>query len=1071
MLSHRGNPLFKTIREHFKGIQKALINEIKEMKEVFDQIEAEVDQNVVDKKCDEIEMKNILIENENLIAECFSKDVFYTAIDSVLTVSRFSDMHDAYTVAQKCITKLEAENSNLTHKIQNDDLDEMIKHFSNLRVYCVEGLEHNLLSVRQFCDSDLKVAFCKHSCYVKDVNGVDLIKGNHDTNLYAIYVKDMMKLSPICLLSKASKNKSWLWHRRLNHLNFGTINDLARKDLVRGLRSVGIFYQKLVLRTPQQNGVVERQNRTLVEAARTMLIFSKAPMFLWAEAISTACYTQNRSLIHTPGIPSSTTIDQDALSTSYSPSSYVVQPLISHQGVAAGPTIKDNPFAQADNDLFINLFALEAHSDESSSRDVSSAKSIQVIYQYNHLGKWSKDHPLDNTAIGEACWFEAMQEEIHNFDRLQEEGIDLEESFTLVAWIKATRIFIANIASKNMIIYQMDVKNAFLNGELKEEVYVSQPKGFIDPDHPTCVYRLKKALYGLKHASKACPEGIFINQSKYALEILTKYEMDMSGHVDTPMVDRSKLDEDPLGILVDQTRFQGMVGSLMYLTASRPNLIFAMCMCARYQAKPTKKYLEEIKRPMQTLTMQVVKTQGEVRREVLSFLETNYAITLCCNNILHSWSKHIDIRHYFIREQVENDVVELYFMPTDYQLADIFTKALPKERFDFLLSRLEMKTLESNIVDDQPMSHRKEFIQAIQTFLADKANLGIATKKDKKTKPYVILYYRFTKLIIYYLGRKHNINQRSGSLFNMAKDDHRLSNLKFIPKGEEDEGGKKKPASNTDQSKKPTTAKQPKPVSSKHSKAAPTKQPKPVKEKSTKPIPLQKAGKEQGEDVAEQVYLEEKTVEIDEGQAGSDLGKTPESRPPPEPVLIKEDQARPYPRQSHMALARLDPKPMHDDFVATVSLMTNQQKRIQEKNMETEVESMVTVPIHQASSSVPLLSIAVLDNTPPKPVPSSIQAPTFTATTKTTTTTLPPPPPQQQSTADPTLASRISILEMVCANFEKRHKIQDKIFQGLSSRVFMLELQDLPHKIDQTINEAVKEVVQVALQAPLRECF
>nr|GEV87553.1 hypothetical protein [Tanacetum cinerariifolium] len=240
------------------------------------------------------------------------------------------------------------------------------------------------------------------------------------------------------------------------------------------------------------------------------------------------------------GIPSSTTIDQDALSTSYSPSSYVVQPLISHQGVAAGPTIKDNPFAQADNDLFINLFALEAHSDESSSRDVSSAKSIQVIYQYNHLGKWSKDHPLDNvidnpsrlvstrkqlatdalwclynsvlskvkpknvqTAIGEACWFEAMQEEIHNFDRLQEEGIDLEESFTLVAWIKATRIFIANIASKNMIIYQMDVKNAFLNGELKEEVYVSQPKGFIDPDHPTCVYRLKKALYGLKHASKA----------------------------------------------------------------------------------------------------------------------------------------------------------------------------------------------------------------------------------------------------------------------------------------------------------------------------------------------------------------------------------------------------------------------------------------------------------------------------------------------------------------------------------------------------------------------------------------
>ncbi|GKF92803.1 retrovirus-related pol polyprotein from transposon TNT 1-94, partial [Tanacetum coccineum] len=82
---------------------------------------------------------------------------------------------------------------------------------------------------------DLEVAVCKHSCYVRDVNGVDLIKGNHGTNLYNISVDDMMKYSPICLLSKASKNKSWLWHRQLNHLNFSTINDLARKDLVRGL--------------------------------------------------------------------------------------------------------------------------------------------------------------------------------------------------------------------------------------------------------------------------------------------------------------------------------------------------------------------------------------------------------------------------------------------------------------------------------------------------------------------------------------------------------------------------------------------------------------------------------------------------------------------------------------------------------------------------------------------------------------------------------------------------------------------------------------------------------------------
>ncbi|GKF89563.1 integrase, catalytic region, zinc finger, CCHC-type containing protein, partial [Tanacetum coccineum] len=103
------------------------------------------------------------------------------------------------------------------------------------RVYYVEGLGHNLFFVRKFCYSDLEVASRKHSCYVRDTDGVELIKGSRGSNLYTISVEDMMKSSPICLLSKASKNKSWLWQRRLNHLNFGTINDLERKDLVRGL--------------------------------------------------------------------------------------------------------------------------------------------------------------------------------------------------------------------------------------------------------------------------------------------------------------------------------------------------------------------------------------------------------------------------------------------------------------------------------------------------------------------------------------------------------------------------------------------------------------------------------------------------------------------------------------------------------------------------------------------------------------------------------------------------------------------------------------------------------------------
>ncbi|GKA95788.1 hypothetical protein Tco_0817883 [Tanacetum coccineum] len=243
------------------------------------------------------------------------------------------------------------------------------------------------------------------------------------------------------------------------------------------------------------------------------------------------------------------------------------------------------------------------------------------------------------------------------------------------------------------------------------------------------------------------------------------------------------------------------------------------------------------------------------------------------------------------------------------------------------------------------------------------------------------------------------------------------------------------------------------------------------------------------EDVADKVDLEEKTVEIDEGHAGSDPGKTPESRPPPKRVLIEEDQAGPNPGQSHVDLAGSNPEPVHDDFVATVyprvheilkhtmeehvhlenplsstgtlSSMKNlkdnftfrdqfindkpTEKDLGKTNMETEVESMVTVPIHQASSSVPPLSTPVVDLSTPKPVSSPAQALTFTAITVTTTTTLPLQPlPQQQSSSGPDLASWVSALEQV---------------------------RDLPHKINQNVNEAVKEAVQIALKAPLRECF
>nr|GEU84447.1 retrovirus-related Pol polyprotein from transposon TNT 1-94 [Tanacetum cinerariifolium] len=153
----------------------------------------------------------------------------------------------------------------------------------------------------------------------------------------------------------------------------------------------------------------------------------------------------------------------------------------------------------------------------------------------------------------------------------QEEGIEVEELFALVSRIEAIRIFIANVATKNMTMYKMDVKTAFLNGELREVVYVSQPEGFVDPDKPNHVYRLKKALYGLKQAPRTCDP------------------------INTPMVDKSKLDKYLQEKPVDPIHYHGMNGSLMYLTSSRPYLVFVVYMCARYQAKPTEKHLHAVK--------------------------------------------------------------------------------------------------------------------------------------------------------------------------------------------------------------------------------------------------------------------------------------------------------------------------------------------------------------------------------------------------------------------------------------------------------------------------------------------
>ncbi|GJY98319.1 retrovirus-related pol polyprotein from transposon TNT 1-94 [Tanacetum coccineum] len=278
----------------------------------------------------------------------------------------------------------------------------------------------------------------------------------------------------------------------------------------------------------------------------------------------------------------------------------------------------------------------------------------------------------------------------------------------------------------NMIVYQMDVKTKFLNGILREEVYVSQPDGFVDQDNLNHVYKLKKALYGLKQAPHAWynllskfllsqefskgtedptlfirkqgkdillisqnPRGIFLNQSKYALESLKKYGMKSCDPVDTLMVEKSKLDEDTQGKAIDPTHYREMVGTLMYLTASRPDLTFAVCMCARGLWYPKDSSI--------ALTAYADADHAgcqDTRRS------TSKTLSNCCAQVLWMRSQLTDYGlgfnkipiFHFIKEQVENGAVELYFVNTEYQLADIFTKALGRERFEFLINKLGMRS-------------------------------------------------------------------------------------------------------------------------------------------------------------------------------------------------------------------------------------------------------------------------------------------------------------------------------------------------------------------------------------------
>ncbi|GJV95659.1 retrovirus-related pol polyprotein from transposon TNT 1-94 [Tanacetum coccineum] len=381
------------------------------------------------------------------------------------------------------------------------------------------------------------------------------------------------------------------------------------------------------------------------------------------------------------GSPSSTTVDQDAPS-----------PNIAH--------MNNNPF--------FGIPILENNSKASSSEVIPTVVHTATTNS-EHVNKWTKDHPLDNIivepknykdALTQACWIEAMQEELHEFNRL--------EVWELVP--RRDKVMI--ITLKWIYKVKLDEMRGILKNKARLVARGYRQEEGIDFEESFAPVARLDILQS--------PRGIFLNQSKYALESLKKYGMESSDPVDTHMVEKSKLDEDPQEKAVDPTHYPGMIGTLMYLTTSRPDLTFVVCMCARYQAKPTEKHLHAVKRifkylqgtetdllvghqkgkkalrypvwelnilPCLAVSCSILGNEDHslprlwpwIQKNFQIFCDNKSVIALCCNNVQHSRSKHIDIRFHFIKEQAKNGVVELYFVNTEYQLADIFTKALHAE--------------------------------------------------------------------------------------------------------------------------------------------------------------------------------------------------------------------------------------------------------------------------------------------------------------------------------------------------------------------------------------------------------
>nr|GEX89207.1 retrovirus-related Pol polyprotein from transposon TNT 1-94 [Tanacetum cinerariifolium] len=795
-------------------------------------------------------------------------------------------------------------------------------------------------------------------------NKKHLSSENRTTNLYTINLHEMASASLICLMAGATSTKSWLWHQHLSHLNFDTINDLAKNDLISGLpkfkyhkehlcpsceqgkskrashlpkpvsnsrQRLHLFHMNLCgpIRIASINGkrVYNRRTKKIMETMNVSF-----------DELSAMAFEQSSSK---PELQSMTSGQiSSGLDLTYAPSTITPQQPTEGELDLLFEAMYDDYIGGQSSATPRTVSAAQAHQNvkEAMTNPAWIESMQEELLQFKRLDVWVLVSAPDNNKPLTLKWlFKNKYDEentvIQNKSRLvvrgyrQEEGLDFEESFAPVARMEAIKIFLAYAAHKSFTVFQMDVKTAFLHGTLKEDVFVCQPEGSIDVDHPSHVYKLKKTLYGLKQAPRAWYDelsmfllqnhffkgtidptlfirrfdndilvvqvyvddiifgsthpmytqvfsdlmksrfkmsmigemtfflglqvnqstcGIFINQSIYVLEILKKYGIESCDPVGTPMEIKDKFDLDQNGTSVDATKYRSMIGALMYLTSSRPDIEHATCLCARCQAKPTEKHLQEVKRIFRYLwgtvntglwytkdsgfeltgfsdaeyagckdtfkstsggaqflreklvswsskkqdctTLSTAKAKyvslsaccaqvlwmwtqltdyGFHYNKIPIYCDSKSAIAISCNPVQHSRTKQIAICYHFIKKHVEKGTIELYFVKTDYQLADIFTKALPVDRFNYLVCCLGMRSLSPQELDHLAKSHqsrrdlpRNTPIDRVEVLVFAMMNGNPSRVNIKQFCGRKIVTIRFTLTVLSALRRSGNENKQ-----------------------------------------------------------------------------------------------------------------------------------------------------------------------------------------------------------------------------------------------------------------------------------------------------------------------